>query len=115
MAEANQQINVEELKKMLDESNLSAEMKTGYTEVLEAMTEDERAQLRAIIEEKKQAEEEYEANRYEKLARLNRALEKHLADTLRDEEKLIREDFEKEGAKEDAADMKQLENELNNL
>lgn len=118
MAEITKQITVEELRKMLEESNLSAEMKTAYGEVLGIMTDDEKNQLIAIIQEKKKAEEDFEENaekRNEQLAKLNLALEKHLANTLRDEVKLIREDFEKEGKKDEEKEMEKLENELDQL
>lgn len=118
MAETTTQITAEELKKMLDESNLSAEMKTGYGEVLDQMTNEEKFELVRIMNEKNEAEVEYmkeSEERIQQLAKLNAALEKHLANSLRDEEKNIREEFQKIGEQEDKEEMQEIESEINQL
>lgn len=115
MAENAVKITVEEIKKMLTKSILSDELKTAYLALLADMTEEEKAELVRIVEEGNEAKKEYEEERLEKLARLNAALEKHLKNSLREEEKYAREQFEAFEETEDKAEMKELEKEINDL
>ena len=115
MADAKTQITDMELRKMLAESILSDETKEKFAAVLEDMNEEEKFQLIQIIEEGNKAKDDYEKERIEKLARINAALEKHLADVTREEEKYAREEFEKLEKEEDGNAMAELENQLNDL
>lgn len=115
MAETTLQITVEELKKMLAESFLSDELKTAYAGVLDQMTDDEKTQLAEIIEEGNKAKTDYEKQRLEQLARLNAALEKHLKNVLRNEQKYIRTQFEQLGSQDDKEELNNIENLLTNL
>lgn len=115
MPEASLQITVKDLQKMLAESILSDELKTAYQEVMADMNDEEQAELIKIIEEGNKAKAEYKDNRLDQLSRLNAALAKHLQNSLRDEEKKIREDLEQFEERENKKEMKNLEEEINNL
>lgn len=115
MTETTLQITVEELKKMLDESFLSAETKNAFTDLLADMNDDEKTQLIKIIEEGNNAKTTYETERLEKLARLNAALKKHLQDVTQKENRYIREEFEKFGSQEDEQEMQNIEEQIKNL
>ena len=115
MTETTLQITVEELKKMLAGSILSDETKNAFTKVLADMTDDEKTQLAKIIEEGNKAKTVYEDQRLTLLAKLNTALEKHLKDTLRDEGKYIRDQFEQLGNKEDTEELNNIEQQIKNL
>ena len=109
------QITVEELKIMLTESILSDELKNAYIGILPEMNDEEKTQLVKIIEEGNKAKTAYEAERLEKLARLNAALEKHLKDSLRDEEKYVRMQFEQADGQEEKDELNNLEQQIKKL
>lgn len=109
------QITVEDLKKMLAESFLSDELKNTYIGVLPVMNDEEKIQLVRIIEEGNNAKSVYEAERLDKLAHLNTALEKHLKDALREEGKYIRDQFEQADGKEEKDELNNLEQQINTL
>ncbi len=100
---------------MLAESILSDELKTAYGDVLDKMNDEEKAELIVIIEEGSKAKANYEDQRIEKLARLNAALKTHLQNSLHEEEKYIREQFEAFDNKEEKVEMDELEKEINDL
>ena len=58
------------------------------------MSEEEKAELIRIIQESHQAEAEFKDQKLDKLVSLNEALKTHLHNSLHDEEKYIREEFE---------------------
>lgn len=109
------QITAEELKKLLEESFLSAELKASYAELLGEMTDDEKTQLVSILEQGKKAKADFDKNRIEQLARLNRALEKHLKDVSHEEGKYARDQFESMGRREDEQDLKLIEEQITKL
>ncbi|MFH0837774.1 MAG: hypothetical protein V1880_00725 [Patescibacteria group bacterium] len=115
MPEATLQTTVEDLKKMLARSTLSDELKTAYGEVLEQMNDEEKAQLKKIIEDGNSAKTEYEKQRLENLARMNIALDKHLKDVLREEQKYIRDQFEQMDGQEEKEELNNIEQEIKNL
>jgi len=115
MADTQTQITDMQLRKMLKESVLSDELKKKFAGVIEDMNDEEKFELIQIIEEGSKARDEHEAKRIDKLARINVALKKHLADVAREEQKYAREQFEVLEKKEDETEMATLENELKNL
>ena len=115
MTDTTIQITSEELKKMLAESELSDELKKEFATVIDKMTGEEKTELIQIIENEKKAITENEKERTEKLIKLNMALEKHLEESLREEGKYIREQFEATGAEDDKKEMADIEQEINNL
>jgi hypothetical protein len=115
MADTIAKITIQNIKKMLKESILSDELKTAYLEVLADMNEEEKAELIRIIEEGNTAKAGYEEERLGHLARINKALKKHLADSQHEEEKYVREQFEAFEGKEEEEEMKDVEQEINQL
>jgi hypothetical protein len=115
MTETTLQITVDELKKRLAESFLSDETKNAFAGVLTEMNDDEKTELIKIIEEGTKAKTDYEAKRLENLARLNTALQKHLQDSLREEEKYVRTQFEQMEHQEDDEELNNIEQQLKTL
>jgi hypothetical protein len=115
MAKVTTEITVKQLQKKLKESFLSDDVKASYEEVLEQMNDDEKTELLDILEAGEKAKTDYAKDRLEKLARLNAALKKHLQNSIREEEKYIREQFETLEVKEEKEEMAELEKEINAL
>ena len=106
---------MDDLTKLIKDSTLSEGLKTAYLKVLPDMTDDEKTELRNIIEEGRIAKAKYNEDRVKKLTLLNEALKKHLQEVSHKEQKYIRQEFEAFDAKEDEQEMKNLEQEINSL
>lgn len=115
MADTVTQITNEELKKMLDESILSDELKTGYAKVMDQMTDEEKSELIGIIQESNKAMAQGEEERISKLQELNSALDKHLQNSVREEKRYIRQEVEVFEASEEKKEIEDVEQELNAL
>lgn len=115
MTENSLQITVENIKKMLTESVFSDETKKAYLNVLGQMTEEEKRELMKIMEEGSKAKSDYEIQKSERLAKLNAALEKHLKETARNQNKYARDQFENLGKEEDGSLIQLLEEEIKTI
>ncbi|MBN2306922.1 hypothetical protein JXD20_02960 [Candidatus Peregrinibacteria bacterium] len=115
MTDTKTTITTDQLRKMLNESILSEELKTNFNEILEVMDNEGKAQLLKIIEESNAARATYEKEHDEKMVKLNTALEKHLKNNIREEEKYIREEFEAYGKELEEKEMQDVEQTINNI
>lgn len=102
----------DELLKTLEQSALSAEEKTELAELLTDMTDDERIELQALIEEANQEKAAVEKENQAKMAQLNEETNQKLERAEQEESKYARDEIEKIDEQETAKELTEVENSM---
>ena len=115
MSENKLQITDDQLLQGLEVSPLPEELKERFRIGLPTMTDNQKTRLADLIKQGYKGEQAFETKKQEELAALNDEYAEKMKNAQREEDKYVREEFEKFGAQQDAEEMQSLESEIDQL